>query len=181
MQQNKLLIIIIVIALSAGGYFFWQYTVLNGQLANLKNEKSKVETELAILKATDLAKEAEVLTLKLTAAEKDLTSVQQDLAETEKTKSDLTLDLYRIKGNLAKVQVYLNAIDAMEDVAAQGPNQANIAAVDAKVALLRDDAISSRWQAARAAIDIEKQSWMGGLIADTVRMITLTIGKLTSP
>ena len=70
---NPLLLIIVVIpVLSAGGYFFWQNTVLNGQLANLKNEKAKVETELSVLKNTNLAKENEILQLKLKTAEKNL-------------------------------------------------------------------------------------------------------------
>ena len=190
-QANTFLIVSIIVALGAlgaAGYFYTQYSGLqdevknlNQQLSQIQNEKTRIEMELAVLKATDLAKEAEVLTLKLTSAEKDLASTQKNLTTAEKARSDLATDLYRLKGNLAKIPAYLNAIDAMEDIAAQGPNQANVTMVDAKVALLKDDAISSRWQAAKAGINIEKQSWMGGLIADTVRLITLTMGKLISP
>ena len=183
-QLNKIFLVVIVVALGALGtaiYFYAQYSDSQGQVTKLIDGKTRVETELALLKATDLAKEAEVLTLKLTSAEKDLASTQKNLTTAEKARSDLATDLYRLKGNLAKIPAYLNAIDAMEDIAAQGPNQANVTMVDAKVALLKDDAISSRWQAAKAGINIEKQSWMGGLIADTVRLITLTMGKLISP
>ena len=185
------IIVVLLIALGslgAAGYFYTRNLAsqskieqLNQQLSQLEYEKTKIETELAVLKATDLAKEAEVLTLKLASAEKDLASTQKNLAIAEKFRSDLAIDFYRLKNNLTKIPAYLNAIDAMEDIAAQGPNEINVAAVDAKVAILKDDAISSRWQAAKAGINIEKQSWMGGLIADTVRLITLTMGKLISP
>jgi len=181
-------LLVALVSLGAVGYLYTQNLAsqnkieqLNQQLSRLEDEKTKIETELMILKATDLAKEAEVLTLKLASAEKDFASTQKNLVIVEKSRSDLALDFYRLKSNLAKIPAYLNAIDAMEDIAAQGPNQTNVAAVDAKVALLKDDAISSRWQTARAGINIEKQAWMGGLIADTVRMITLTMGKLVSP
>ncbi|MEK7209761.1 MAG: hypothetical protein AAB670_02450 [Patescibacteria group bacterium] len=190
-QVNTLFIVVIVIAVGAlgvAGYFYTQHSSLRGeaknlnqQLSRLQNEKTKIETELAVLKATDLVKEAEVLTLKLTTAGKDLSAVQKDLATAEKARSDIALDLYRLKNNLAKIPAYLNAIDAIGDVPAQGPTRENVAVVDVKIAILKDDAVSSRWQAAKASIDIEKKSWMGGSIADTVRLITLTIGKLISP
>ena len=143
-QANTFLIVSIIVALGAAGYFYTQYSGLqdevknlNQQLSQIQNEKTRIEMELAVLKATDLAKEAEVLTLKLTSAEKDLASTQKNLTTAEKARSDLATDLYRLKGNLAKIPAYLNAIDAMEDIAAQGSNQANVTMVDAKVALSR--------------------------------------------
>ena len=183
-QVNTLFIVVIVIAVGAlgvAGYFYTQHSSLRGeaknlnqQLSRLQDEKTKIETELAVLKATNLVKEVEVLTLKLVTAEKDLATVG-------KARSDIALDLYRLKNNLVKIPAYLNAIDAIEDVPSQGPTRENVATADAKIAVLKDDAVSSRWQAAKASIDIEKKSWMGGSIADTVRLITLTIGKLISP
>ena len=167
MQQANIFFIVSVVvalgALGAAGYFYTQYSSLqseaknlNQQLLQIQNEKTRIEMELAVLKATDLAKEAEVLTLKLTSAEKDLASTQKNLTTAEKARSDLATDLYRLKGNLAKIPAYLNAIDAMEDIAAQGPNQANVTMVDAKVALLKDDESSAAW-AVRSKVSYELQ------------------------
>ena len=74
-RLNLLLIIFIIIAAGVSGtaiYFYLQYSGLQAELAQLKDEKSKIATELAVLKATDLAQKAELLQLRLTNAEKNL-------------------------------------------------------------------------------------------------------------
>jgi|SRR3989338_754794 len=182
-QLNKIFLIVIVVALGALGtavYFFVQYSGSQAQVTQLKDEKTIVETELALLKATDLVKEVEIVALKLTTVEKDLASTKKDLSEVEKARSDLALDLYRLRNGLAKVPAYLSTIDTMEDINADGPSNANVSAVDAKVVSLKDDSVSKQWQIARAGIDIEKKSWMGGEIARAIKIMTQAITKLIS-
>lgn len=150
MQQNKLLIIIIVIALGAGSYFFWQNTVLNGQLANLKNEKSKVDTELAVLKASDLAKEVERLSLKLKTTEQNLSKSEQEV-------SRLGARVNTLETSLTKIKPYLSAIDAVQKVvtAETGITKASLANADPKVAILKDSEISDYWRKAKDNIHFD--------------------------
>jgi chromosome segregation ATPase len=150
MQQNRLLIIIIVIVLGVGGYFLWQNTVLNDQLANLKNEKSKVDTELAILKASDLAKEVQFLSFKLKTTEKSL-------SESEGEASRLGSRVQSLETNLNKIKPYLSAIDAVQKVITgeTGITKASVANADPKVAVLKDSEISDHWRKAKDYINFD--------------------------
>lgn len=145
MQQNKLLIIIVVIALGAGGYFFWQNTVLNGQLANFKNEKSKVETELAVLKATDFIKKAELLQLKLTNTEKDLEAATKRKTELET--------------NLNKIRPYTDATAAIERFFSAPFTQKGLTDIDTKISVLQDMEVSNRWMTAKVTVDFANNGW----------------------
>lgn len=150
MQQNKLLIIIIVIALGAGGYFFWQNAVLNDQLTNLKNEKSKVDTELAVLKTSDLAKEVERLSLKLKTTEQNLSKSEQEV-------SRLGARVNTLETSLTKIKPYLSAIDAVQKVvtAETGITKASVANADPQVAALKDPEISDHWRKAKDYINFD--------------------------
>ncbi|MDP3792720.1 MAG: hypothetical protein Q8Q89_03235 [bacterium] len=149
MQQNRLLIII-VIALVAGGYFFWQNTVLNGQLANLKNEKTKVDTELAVLKASDLIKEVELLSFKLKTTEKSL-------SESESEVSRLGSRVQTLETSLNKIKPYLSALDAIQKVVTgdTGITRASLTNADPKVAVLKDSQISDDWRKAKDNINFD--------------------------
>lgn len=173
MQQNKLLIIIIVIALGAGGYFFWQNAVLNDQLTNLKNEKSKVETELAVLKTSDLAKEVERLSSKLKTTEQNLSKSEQEV-------SRLGARVNTLETSLAKIKPYLSAIDAVQKVenGETGITKVSMANADPKVAVLQDPEISDHWRKAKDNIHFDgdrvssyNQSFFGDAISAMVSRI----------
>ena len=150
MQQNKLLIVIIIIVLGASSYFFWQNTVLNGQLANLKNEKSKVDTELAVLKASDLAKEVQLLSFKLKTTEKSL-------SESESEVSRLGSRVQTLETSLSKIKPYLSALDAIQKVVTgdTGITRASLTNADPKVSVLKDSQISDDWRKAKDNIHFD--------------------------
>ena len=78
-QLNKIFLVVVIIALGALGtsiYFYAQYSDSQGQVTKLIDGKTRVETELALLKATDLAKDNELLKLKLQNTEQDFTVAQ---------------------------------------------------------------------------------------------------------
>ena len=157
MQQNKLLIILIVIAVGVGGYLFWQNIVLNGQLTNLKSEKLKVDTELAVLKASDLAKEVELLLLKLKNTEKDLAASEKSLSESKSEVSRLGSKVQTLEISLNKIKPYLSALDAVQKVITgeTGITKASLANADPKVSALKDQEISDNWRKAKDNIDFD--------------------------
>ncbi len=78
-MKNKLLIALVILILGWGGYLFYQNLVLQAEktaaeqeLADLKDEKSKVETELDVLINSDLGKVLERTQVKLITSENDL-------------------------------------------------------------------------------------------------------------
>ena len=68
MQQiTAVLIIVVLLTVGIGGYFFWQNSVARSELAvtnkeivDLKETNLKVESELILLKSSDLAKDLEL-------------------------------------------------------------------------------------------------------------------------
>lgn len=84
-----------VILLIAAGYLFMnaqsltsenrtltnQQTLLQTQVAGLKDEKAQLEKELIFYKNTDLAKELEIVNLKLKTTEEDLASTKATLTK----------------------------------------------------------------------------------------------------
>lgn len=66
------LTVVAFLGLASAGFLFTKTQPLQNRLESLGEEKTKIETELAVLKNTNLAKENEILQLKLKTAEKDL-------------------------------------------------------------------------------------------------------------
>src|SRR3989338_2628664 len=100
-QLNKIFLIVIVVALGALGtaiYFYVQYSGLQDQVTQLIAGKIRVETELALLKATDFAKDNELLKSKLQ-------NTEQDLAGTQSRVKTLETNLNKIKPFLDPISV----------------------------------------------------------------------------
>lgn len=164
MQQNKLLLILIVIVLGVGGYFFWQTTVLNSQLADLKNEKSKVETELAVLKATDFVREVELLRLKLTNTERDL-----GVATKRKTE---------LETNLNKIRPYTDTTTTIERFFSAPFTKKGLADIDTKISVLQDTEVLNRWMTAKATVDFANNGWGPHDFFQTVFLLNSRIKSL---
>lgn len=179
MQQiTAVLIIVVLLTVGIGGYFFWQNSVARSELAvtnkeivDLKETNLKVESELILLKSSDLAKDLELTQFKLKTAERDLSVFQKEAV-------GLKTELYNLKSSLSKIPLHLDAIDTIERMVANGPDQAGIDGVNPKVAALKNSTISSAWEGAKRGIDIVNRSWNGMLIADTTIAITRNIRNL---
>lgn len=148
MKQTTIsLIIIAVLALGAGGYFFYQNQLSQAQAAKLKDEKTKVETELAVLKNSNLAKENENLQFKLDTAKKDLAVSQKEAAD-QKAK------IGSLDAKLTKIRPYAEAIDAIQKIFLSGlmlPSTPEIASrVDPKIKALGSPELLEDWLEAKA-------------------------------
>ena len=185
----KSLIIILIIAavveLGGIGFLFAQYqsltaknTALQIKLENkekaftdLKDEKTKIETELAVLKSTDLAKEAELLQLKLKNTEKELATAQNSITNLQNKNTALD-------ANLRKITPYLDAISAIEQALNAPFTAASLANIDTKINALKDSQITSRWSQGKSTIDISQQSWMPTDVFNTIFLISSRIRNL---
>ena len=172
-MKNKLLIALVILILGWGGYLFYQNLVLQAEktaaeqeLADLKDEKSKVETELDVLKNSDLAKDLERTQLKLKTSENDLSESKKEVAR-------LGSRVKTLETSLRKIKPYLSAIDAVQLVVlgTDGPTRNVVANVDPKVAALNDSEVSSRWAEAKQNIDFEQMSWQQRFFGDTISTI----------
>ena len=164
------LLIATVALVGGGGYFFYQNQLFEKQIADLKNEKSKVETELAVLKASDLAKDLELTRLKLKTSE-------NDLAESKKEVVRLGSRVKTLETSLRSIKHYLSAIDAVQEVVLgeSGVTKSLVASADPKVVALQDAEISGSWQEAKQNIDFERMSWQQRFFGDTISTIILRI------
>lgn len=172
------LVVCAVVFLGGAGYFVRQSQLLQNQLANLKEEKSKVETEFALFKATDLAKEVELLQLKLKTVNRDFAVKEKELVATLQEKAGVTLQLQTARANSTKIRSRLDAIDAIDRMVGAGPNAETAATVDSKVATVKDASVTEAWTAAKQDIDFVKMSWNGNTIADVVMALTRSIRNL---
>ena len=156
MQQANIFLIVSVIvalvALGAAGYFYTQYSSLQGeakslnqQLLQVQNEKTKIETELAVLKATDLAKDNELLRLKLQNTEQVLAGAQSRVKTLET--------------NLNKIKPYTDAVSVIERFFSAPFTQKGLADIDTKISALQDTEVSNRWIAAKATVDFANNGW----------------------
>lgn len=112
-------------------------------LEQVKEEKAKVDTELAVLKNTDLAKEVEILKIKLNISQRDLAQKGQDLASANNR-------LKTIEANRGKITSQLDAIEAVSSnywkYTLTDPILDNI---ESKIKALGDSEILSLWTVAR--------------------------------
>lgn len=172
-----LLSVLILVSVIAG-YFFWQnnaakseLAAVNKQIFDLKATNLKVESELILLKSSDLAKDLELTQFKLKTAERDLSVFQKEAV-------NFKTELENLRSSISKIPLHLDAIDTIDRMVANGPDQAGIDRVNPKIAVLKDSTISSVWEVAKRGIDIANHSWMGVPIADTTIAITRNIRNL---
>ena len=166
-RLNLLLIIFIIIAAGVSGtaiYFYLQYSGLQAELAQLKDEKSKIATELAVLKATDLAQKAELLQLRLTNAEKNLGEARKKTTELET--------------NTSKIKPYVDATSAIDQFFSAPMTAINLANIDTKVSALKDNQVTSQWLKAKAGMKIQENSWSVSELVDILYLINSKIRNL---
>ncbi|MBI2034787.1 MAG: hypothetical protein HYT11_03600, partial [Candidatus Levybacteria bacterium] len=136
------------------------------EIADLKDEKIKIETEFAVLKATDFDKEAELLRLKIKNAESDLAGAEKKAAELET--------------NLSKTKPYADALAAI-DLFFSGPmTNANLKNIDDKIGKLNDSQITAQWGEAKANINVGSGSWGTREVSHTLFLIISKISGLAS-
>ncbi|MDZ4285958.1 MAG: hypothetical protein U1A23_03460 [Candidatus Sungbacteria bacterium] len=147
-QLNKILLAVIVIALGVLGtaiYFYVQYSDSQAQVTKLIDQKTRVETELSLLKATDLAKDNELLRLKLQNTEQNLAGAQNRVKTLET--------------NLNKIEPFSNAISIIERFFSGPFTQKGLADIDTKISVLQDMEVSNRWTTARGTVDFANNGW----------------------
>ncbi|HEY4504758.1 MAG TPA: hypothetical protein VJI73_03225 [Candidatus Paceibacterota bacterium] len=147
-QLNKIFLVVIVVALGALGtaiYFFVQYSGSQAQVTQLIGENTRVETELALLKATDFVKDNEFLRLKLQNTEQDLTGAQSRVKTLET--------------NLNKIKPFIDAISAIERFFSAPFTQKGLADIDTKINVLQDTDALYRWLTARNTVDFANNGW----------------------
>ena len=179
--MKKVIVVIAVLVILGGGvYYFMDSLRLQNELAdreklitNLKEEKARVEIELAVLENSDLAKDLELTQLKLE-------TIQKDLFESEKEVSRLVSRVNTLETGLRKINPYLSAIDAVQEVVLgeSGVTKSLVASADPKVAALQDAEISSSWQEAKQNIDFERLSWQQRFFGDTISTIIVRIRNI---
>lgn len=125
------------------------------QVAELKEAKSEVEKELAILKSTDLAKDNELLKLKLKVAEKDLVASQSEA-------SRLTLSNTTLESNAKKIKAYFKAVDLLQQSFFGGGRlEYKLPEIGKAISALGDKALSDKWRDIEQTVraDLADDSW----------------------
>ena len=166
-QLNKIFLIVVVVALGALGtaiYFYAQYSGSQDQVTQLIAGKIRVETELALLKATDLAKDNELLKLKLQNTEQDLAGAQSRVKILET--------------NLNKIKPFLEVVSAIERFFSAPFTQKGLADIDTKINVLQDMEVLSRWMTARGTVDFANNGWGPHDFFQTVFLLNSRIKSL---
>lgn len=171
---------VFALAIGGGGFFVYQNQSLaneNSDLQNaiearetetakLKNEKSGIEQELAVWKATDLDKESELLRLKLKNAERDLIAEEKKAA--------------KLQMNLNKMKPYANALAAVDRFFGRPMTNANLNNIDVSIGALHEGLIINQWIQAKADINVGQNSWGTNGIVHTLFLIVSKIRGLAS-
>ena len=132
-------------ALGVAFYFYVQYSGSQVHVTQLKDEKTKIETELAVLRASDLAKDNELLKLKLKNTEQDLAGAQSRVTTLET--------------NLNKIKPFLDAISAIERFFSAPFTRSGLADIDTKISVFQDTEVSNRWMIAKGTVDFANNGW----------------------
>ena len=186
-MKIPLTIFIVVAILGLGGTVFLftqrqsltaENTTLQGKLgdvektvAGLKDEKIKIEKELAVLKSTDLGKEVELLQLKLKNAERDLATAEKDT-------TGLKNKVNNLEANLGKITPYLDVTSAIEQSLSAPFTASSLANIDTKVSALHDSQITSLWLKGKGTVDTWRQSWMPSDVFPVIFLINFRIRNL---
>ena len=159
-------ILIAVLGLGGASYFLWQNQALENQTAKLKDERTNIEKEFAVFKATDLAKENETLRLKLKTTEENLATEKEKTQVFEKNLSIAEAKIKTFEANSAKVKSYMAVLDAFNDwqYAPSGLpiGDRNTAKIDATITALHDEAVSNLWRTIKDNFPQAKQTGMFG-------------------
>jgi len=175
-----ILIIVAILGLGGTGFLYMErqsLVVENGDLqgeikgsekeiTDLKDEKTKIETELAVLKTIDLEKEAELLRFKIKNAESDLAAAEKKSI--------------KLETNLSKTKPYADALDAIDHFFSGPMTEANLKNIDVKISALGDSQITAQWKEAKADIDVSRGSWGVNGISHTFFLIISEIRGLAS-
>ncbi|MDO8663944.1 MAG: hypothetical protein Q7K44_00090 [Candidatus Liptonbacteria bacterium] len=117
-------------------------TKINQELLQRKDEKSALETELAIFKNTDLGKEVEILQLKLDAKEKERAEIQKNFTMTSMT-------LTTLRDNLKRIPNITRALSLMSGTFGKQPpvcfNATDRASIDRELSIVGDVAWQEKW------------------------------------
>lgn len=114
----------------------------DADISKLQNEKTKIEQELAVIKASDIAKNVELLRLKLNNTENDLTKVRGENVPRE--------------ANMAKIKLYADAVAVIDQNLAPSPPtplNSNLNGIDIKIGVLNDSQVSDLWRQAKSVFD----------------------------
>ncbi|OGN21950.1 MAG: hypothetical protein A2916_02880 [Candidatus Yanofskybacteria bacterium RIFCSPLOWO2_01_FULL_41_67] len=166
-QLNKIFLVVIVVALGALGtaiYFYVQYSDSQAQVTQLIDEKTRVETEFAILRASDLAKDNELLKLKLKNTEQDLAGAQSRVKTLET--------------NLSKIGPFLDVVSAIERFLSAPFTQKGLTDIDIKISVLQDMEALNRWMIARGTVDFANNGWGPHDFFQTVFLLNSRIKSL---
>src|SRR3989344_1397077 len=166
-QLNKIFLVVVIVALGALGtaiYFYAQYSGSQVQVTQLIDGKTRVETELALLKATDFVKDNEFLRLKLQNTEQDLTGAQSRVKTLET--------------NLNKIKPFIDAISAIERFFSAPFTQKGLADIDTKINVLQDTDALYRWLTARNTVDFANNGWGPHDFFQTVFLLNSRIKSL---
>lgn len=114
----------------------------DANIDKLKNEKARSEQELAVLKASDVAKDVELLRLKISSAEGELAKMREEVAAREAI--------------MTKIRLYADAVAALDQNLAPPPPtpvNSNLKNIGIKIGVLNDSEVSDQWGQAKSAID----------------------------
>ncbi|HEY4509480.1 MAG TPA: hypothetical protein VJC15_00635 [Candidatus Paceibacterota bacterium] len=173
-----IIIIILIAALGSGGTWFLytekqsllaeksdlqsKLAEKNANIDELKTEKARSEQELAVLKASDIAKEVELSRLKLKNMEVDLAAVEKKITPLDAT--------------MFKIRLYADVVAAIDqNLAPSFPNSphSNLKIIDDTISALNDDQVADQWGRAKSAFDAGGD---GG--AYLVQTLLLVISKI---
>lgn len=141
--------VIAVAAILAGVFFFMQswnaekkLTEAEESYAVLKDEKSVLETELAIFKNTDLGKEVQILQLKLDAKEKERVEAEKNFTTTETA-------LTTLRNSLKLIPNITRALSLMSSTFGKQPpdcfSTADRAAINRELSIVGDATWQEKW------------------------------------
>lgn len=144
----KLLALVIVfvmavIGVAGAGLFLNQLSQVNRALAQLQDEKAMIATELAVLKATDLAQEV----TRLQAFEKEVDRLQ--------TRNNV------LERNAQQLQPYFEAVSAVQGGFYGGNIVGSFPDIDRTIAALGESDLLAKWQDTKQVIqaDLADGSW----------------------
>lgn len=152
-MKNSLIVLIIIIAvlgLGGTGYFF--------------EAKSKVETELAILKRTDLAKENASLKLKLKSFEEELSTEKEKNIEANLKMRTLEEAFKKLEARLSKLKLFFGVLSAFHDWEYDSSHSGlhildrSTSQIDSAISVLNDSPISNLWTTVKANFPRAKET-----------------------
>jgi len=165
--------LIAVIGVVGAGVFWYQLSRAQRELEHLEDEKAKISTELAVLKATDQALRAELLQEKLSTAERNLVAAQQETASIRERNATL-------EENARKFQPTFRAVAVAHRVFSGGNLPARFPDVEKAIAALGDPALLARWRNAErvARDDLADGSWSPQPLDDILSILIDNVEQL---